>query len=78
MGLAFHLKGGFTLSTPPVISYFLRFTYFSIPYIGATSSPWRKGHLLGASNGSTYRVLDFLQREDLITKNGDRYLVTRT
>ena len=40
---------------------------------------WRVRELIttsGASNGATYRVLDYLQREDLVTKNDDRYVVT--
>jgi len=40
---------------------------------------WRVRELIeasGASSGATYRVLDYLQREDLIVKNDDRYYVT--
>lgn len=41
--------------------------------------PWRVRELItasGASSGATYRVLDYLQREDLVTKSGDYYSVT--
>ncbi|BDZ62946.1 hypothetical protein Lsed01_02429 [Demequina sediminis] len=40
---------------------------------------WRVRELIavaGASSGATYRVLDYLQREDLVVKEGDRYAVT--
>jgi hypothetical protein len=40
---------------------------------------WRVRDLIatsGASSGATYRVLDYLQREDLIVKSDDRYQVT--
>lgn len=40
---------------------------------------WRVRELItasGASSGATYRVLDYLQREDLIVKGDDNYRVT--
>ena len=40
---------------------------------------WRVRELIaasGASSGATYRVLDYLQREDLVVKNDNRYSVT--
>ena len=40
---------------------------------------WRVRELIatsGASTGATYRVLDYLQREDLVAKDSDRYSVT--
>lgn len=40
---------------------------------------WRVRELIaasGASSGATYRVLDYLQREDLVVKNDNRYRVT--
>ncbi|MDR0283335.1 MAG: hypothetical protein LBI33_00365 [Propionibacteriaceae bacterium] len=40
---------------------------------------WRARDLIataGASSGATYRVLDFLQREDLVVKTDDRYVLT--
>lgn len=40
---------------------------------------WRVRDLIstsGASSGATYRVLEYLQREDLVVKEGDRYSVT--
>jgi hypothetical protein len=40
---------------------------------------WRVRELIaasGASSGATYRVLEYLQREDLVVKDGDRYSVT--
>lgn len=40
---------------------------------------WRVRELIatsGASNGATYRVLEYLQREDLVSKNEDRYVLT--
>lgn len=40
---------------------------------------WRVRDLIatsGASSGATYRVLEYLRREDLIAKNGDLYMVT--
>ena len=40
---------------------------------------WRVRELIatsGASNGATYRVLEYLQREDLVSKDTDRYVVT--
>lgn len=40
---------------------------------------WRVRELIkasGASSGATYRVLEYLQREDLVIKNGDYYSVT--
>ena len=40
---------------------------------------WRVRELItasGASSGATYRVLEYLQREDLVVKNGDRYKAT--
>jgi len=40
---------------------------------------WRVRGLIatsGASSGATYRVLDYLQREDLVIKTDDRYAVT--
>jgi hypothetical protein len=40
---------------------------------------WRVRELIaasGASSGATYRVLEYLQREDLVVKNGDSYSVT--
>lgn len=39
---------------------------------------WRVRDLIstsGASSGATYRVLEYLQREDLVLKEGDRYKV---
>lgn len=39
---------------------------------------WRVRELIstsGASSGATYRVLEYLQREDLVVKRGDRYSV---
>ena len=39
---------------------------------------WRVRELIatsGASNGATYRVLDYLQREDLVSKSEDRYVL---
>lgn len=40
---------------------------------------WRVRELIaasGASSGATYRVLEYLQREDLVAKNGGSYSVT--
>lgn len=40
---------------------------------------WRVRELIaasGASSGATYRVLEYLQREDLVVKNDNRYSVT--
>ena len=40
---------------------------------------WRVRELIaasGASNGATYRVLEYLQGEDLVSKKEDRYVVT--
>ena len=40
---------------------------------------WRVRELIaasGASSGATYRVLEYLQREDLVVRNGDLYSVT--
>lgn len=40
---------------------------------------WRVRELIkesGASSGATYRVLEYLQREDLVSKDGDLYSVT--
>lgn len=40
---------------------------------------WRVRELIaasGASSGATYRVLEYLQREDLVVKDSDRYRVT--
>ena len=40
---------------------------------------WRVRDLIsasGASTGATYRVLDYLQREDLVSKGGDEFIVS--